>query len=54
MIKPDTALYASDESAASVTEARDYIKRMELTKEDVKLVQREGQTLIISKRELWG
>lgn len=54
MIKPNTSLYASDDSAISVTEARDYIKRMGFTKEDVKLIKREGQVLVVTKRELFN
>ena len=55
MIQPSTVLYASDDSDASVAEARAYIAREGLTGEDVRLIRKEGQVLVIAKRmpESW-
>lgn len=54
MIPPDTVIFASDDSQDAVNDARAYIRRMGLTKDDVRLVQREEMTLVLSKRELWN
>lgn len=51
-MKAGTVLYASDDSADSVTEAREYIKRHGLTRDDVKLVKRECQVLVVAEREI--
>lgn len=53
MIPPKTVLFASDDSQDAVNDARAYINRMGLTKDDVRLVQRDKMTLVLSKRELW-
>ena len=55
MIQPSTVLYASDDSDASVAEARAYIAREGLTGEDVRLIRKEGQVLVVAKRmpESW-
>lgn len=54
MIQSGTVLYASDDSDASVTEAREYIARMRLTSDDVRLIRKDGQILVVAKRELWN
>jgi hypothetical protein len=54
MIPPDFILYASDVSDAAVTEARAYIKTNQLTSDDARLIKKDGMTLVVSKRELWG
>ncbi len=46
-------MYANDDSQDAVDEAREYIRAQGLTKADVKLIQREGQTLVIAIREVW-
>jgi len=51
-MKRGWVLYASDDSPASVEEAREYIRAHGLTREDVKLVKREGQVLVIAEREV--
>lgn len=51
-MKAGTVLYAGDDSPASVEEARDYIRTHGLTRDDVKLVKREGQVLVIAIREV--
>lgn len=47
-------LYASDDSESSIAEAREYIARMGLTSDDVRLIRKDGQILVISKRSLWN
>ncbi len=42
-------LYASDDSAESVTEAREYVKAHGYTAEQVKIVKRGGQVLVVWK-----
>lgn len=44
-------IYASDDSAEALADARAYIKRFNLTPDDVALVRRNGQTLVIAKRD---
>lgn len=46
-------LYASDDSPESITEAREYIKRMGLTADDVRLIKKDGQVLAVTKRRIW-
>lgn len=55
MILPGFVLYASDDSAESVTEARAYIAREGLTSEDVRFIRKEGQVLVVARRmpEKW-
>lgn len=47
----DRILYASDDSPASIQEARDYIKREQFTSDDVRLIKRDNQTLVIAKQQ---
>ena len=54
VVKTDTIIFASDDSEQSVNEARAYIKEQRLDGDDVKLIKREGQVLVVSKRELWN
>lgn len=53
MIHPGHILYASDDSEASVTEAREYIREQGLTAEDVRLIRKEGQILVVAQRRIW-
>jgi len=46
-------LYACGDHPDSVTQARDYIKRMGLTESDCRLIRVEGQVRVLSKRRLW-
>ncbi len=50
--KPVTGpvLYASDASPEALADAKAYIARFGLTQQDVSLVIRRGQTLVIAKR----
>lgn len=45
-------LYASDDSHDALEDAKAYIVRFGLTQDDVRLVRREGQTLVIAKRNV--
>ena len=49
MISDGFILYASDVSDAAVAEAREYIKTNRLTSEHVRLIKKEGQTLVVAK-----
>ena len=51
--KPETTLYASDNSEASVTEAREYIAQHGLTQDDVRFIKKGDYVLVVAKRELW-
>ena len=51
MITASTIVFASDDSPEAIADARDYIKRMGFTRDDCKLVQRDGQTLVILERD---
>ena len=53
VLRRDTVMYANDDSQEAVAEAMEYIMAQGLTKADVKLIQREGQTLVIAIREMW-
>jgi len=53
MIPADFTLYASDDTDAAVSDARAYIKTNQLTADDVRLIKRDGMTLVVAKRELW-
>lgn len=48
MITPGCVLYVSYDSPESVTEAREYIARFGLTKEQVKLIRVEGQIRVVA------
>lgn len=50
-VKPNTTLYASDDTDLSITEAKDYIRRFALTSELVKLVRVNEQVLVVAKKE---
>lgn len=45
-------IFYSDDSAAGLQDAKAYISRFGLTREDVQLVQRDGSTLIFAKRDV--
>ena len=50
LIRPGQILYASADHPDSVTEAREYIRESGLTAEDVRLIRKEGQVLVMAKR----
>lgn len=52
-VAADFCIFSSDDSDDAVSDARAYIARNGFTKEDVKLVQRDEQTLVITIREIW-
>lgn len=45
-------LFATDDSEAGISDARQWCKDNSMTGEDVRLVRREGQCLVIAKREV--
>ena len=45
-------LFWSDASREALREAKEYIRRFDLTKGDVSLVQRDGQTMVLAKRDV--
>ena len=45
-------IFATDKSAAGLADAKAYIARFDLTRDDVSLVQQKGQTLVIAKRDI--
>lgn len=45
-------IFASDDSAEALEDAKAYIKRFSLTLDDVALVRRDGQTLVVAKRDV--
>ena len=47
-------IFASDDSAAAMADAKAYIARFGLTRDDVSLIVRKGQTLVIAKRDISG
>lgn len=47
-------IFASDDSAAAMDGAKAYIARFGLTRDDVSLIVRKGQTLVIAKRDISG
>ena len=51
-IKPGTVLYASDDSQASITDAREYIRHHSLTQDDVRLIRKDWSVMVVAKREI--
>jgi len=52
-LEPGTVMYASAAIPESITDAREYIKRMGLTADDVRLIKKDGQVLVVTKRRIW-
>lgn len=52
MIRIGTILFASDATDEAVSDAKSYLARMKLTREDCRLVKRDGQTLVIAEKDL--
>ena len=46
-------LYHSDDSDASLTEAREYISDQGLTSDDVKLIRKNNAIMVVAKRRIW-
>jgi len=53
MIPSGFTLYACGDHPDSITQAKDYIRRMSLTESDCKLIRVDAQIRVVSKRELW-
>jgi len=45
-------IFASDDSPEAVRDAKAYIRRFDLTRDDVSIVQKDGQTLVVAKRNV--
>ena len=51
MIQPGHILFASsDDTDASISDAREYIREQGLTSDDVRLIKRDGQALVVAKK----
>ena len=50
VIPADTIILATDDSEAGVSDARLWIKAQAFTADDVRLIKRDGQCLVIAKR----
>lgn len=46
-------LYASDDSEASIKEAREYIATNRLTADDVRLIRKDNAIMVVAKRRIW-
>jgi hypothetical protein len=44
-------LFASDDSPEAVADAKEYIAIFSLTRDDVSIIRKAGQTLVIAKRD---
>lgn len=46
----------SDDTDQSISDAREYIAQQGLTSDDVRLIKREGQAIVVAKRcpDGWG
>ena len=53
VIEPGWILYHSDDSEASLTEAREYISTNRLTAEDCRLIRKDNAIMVIAKRRIW-
>ena len=54
MIRRRTVIFASDDSEEALADARTYLARWEYTRDDCKLIKRDGQILIIAERDIEG
>lgn len=52
-ISEGVVIYHSDDSPESITEAREYIAKHGLTTEDVRLIRRGSEVMVISLREVY-
>jgi hypothetical protein len=50
MMAAGTIVFATDDSDEGIEDARDWIRGQQFTTEDVKLVKRGNQCLVIAKR----
>lgn len=51
-LPPDTVIFATDTSEAGIADARGWLKQQNYTGEQVKIVKREKQCLIIAKVQI--
>jgi len=45
-------IFASDDSSEALADAKAYILRFNLTRDDVSLLRKNGQTLVVAKRNV--
>jgi hypothetical protein len=45
-------IFASDDSPEALADAKAYILRFNLTQDDVSLLRKDGQTLVVAKRNV--
>ncbi len=45
-------IFASDDSPEALRDAKDYLRRFNLTQDDVLMLRRNGQTLIVARRNV--
>ena len=50
MLPAETTLLATDDSEAGIADARLWIRAQAFTADDVRLIKRDGQCLVIAKR----
>jgi len=50
MLPAETTLLATDDSEAGIADARLWIRAQAFTGDDVRLIKRDGQCLVIAKR----
>jgi hypothetical protein len=51
-MQPETILFAcSDDTPECIALAREWVREKKLTADDVRMVKRDGMTLVIAKRE---
>lgn len=53
-VQADTVIFATDDSAAGIADARAWIKLQQLTADDARLIRKDGQCLVIAKKPLSG
>lgn len=53
-IQSGSVIYHSDDSEQSIKEAREYIKRMKLTGDDVRIIRKDDAVMVVTKRSIWG
>jgi ribosomal protein L36 len=54
MLRADTVVFATDDSAEGIEDAKAWARLQKLTPEDVRIVKREGQCLVIAKRPIFS
>lgn len=53
MVNKDTILFWSNDSPEGIQDAKEYIRHYKLTRDDVRLIKKDEQVMVISKRGVW-